>query len=131
MVYNHGPMFQLETTQTVPLTQWEDGSIRITGSRVPLYSVIYHFELGSTPEQIAYKFQGLNPADIYAVIAFYLNHRDAIDKYLQEQEAEAEARLRQFESDPKYQREKREFRERLLARWAARQQEKALQSQTK
>ena len=131
MVYNHGAMFQLEMTQTVPLTQWEDGSIRITGSRVPLYSVIYHFELGSTPEQIAYKFQGLNPADIYAVIAFYLNHRDAIDKYLQEQEAEAEARLRQIESDPKYQREKREFRERLLARWAAQQQEKALQSQTK
>jgi len=118
-------MFRLEKTQRVPLTQWEDGSIRITGSRVPLYSVIYHFELGATPEQIAYKFQSLNPADIYAVIAYYLNHRDAIDKYLQEQEAEAEARLQKLESDPKYQREKREFRERLLARWAARQQEKS------
>lgn len=124
-------MFQLETTQTVPLTQWEDGSIRITGSRVPLYAIIYHFDLGATPEQIAYKFQGLNPADIYAVIAYYLNHRDEIDRYLREQEAEADARLRQIESDPNYQREKREFRERLLARWAARQQEKALQSQTK
>jgi hypothetical protein len=98
---------------------------------VPLSSVIYHFELGSTPEQIAYKFQGLHTADIYAVIAYYLNHRDAIDKYLQEQEAEAEGRLRQLESDPNYQRERREFRERLLARWAALQQEKALQSQTK
>ena len=129
-MYNHGVMFQLETTQSVPLTQWEDGSIRITGSRVPLSSVIYHFELGSAPEQIAYKFQGLHAADIYAVIAYYLNHRDAIDKYLHEQEAEAEARLRQLESDPNYQREKREFRERLMARWAARQQEKALQSQT-
>lgn len=124
-------MFKLETAQPVPLTQWEDGSIRITGSRVPLYSVIYHFELGSTPEQIAYKFQGLNPADIYAVIAYYLNHRDVIDKYLQEQEAEADEQLRQIESDPKYQREKREFRERLMARWAVLQQEKALQSQTK
>ncbi len=130
-MYNHGVMFQLETTQTVPLTQWEDGSIRITGSRVPLYAIIYHFDLGATPEQIAYKFQGLNPADIYAVIAYYLNHRDEIDRYLREQEAEADARLRQIESDPNYQREKREFRERLLARWAARQQEKALQSQTK
>lgn len=130
-MYNHGVMFKLETAQPVPLTQWEDGSIRITGSRVPLYSVIYHFELGSTPEQIAYKFQGLNPADIYAVIAYYLNHRDVIDKYLQEQEAEADEQLRQIESDPKYQREKREFRERLMARWAVLQQEKALQSQTK
>jgi uncharacterized protein (DUF433 family) len=131
MVYNYYVMFELEKTMTVPLTQWEDGSIRISGSRVPLYSVIYHFELGSTPEQIAYKFQGLHPADIYAVIAYYLTHRDVIDKYLQEQEAAADARLQQLESDPNYQREKREFRERLLARWAARQQEKSLQSQTK
>jgi uncharacterized protein (DUF433 family) len=124
-MYDHGAMFSLETTQKVPLTQWEDGSIRSTGSRVPLDSIVYHFHLGSTPEQIAYMFQGLNPADIYAVIAYYLNNRDAIDKYLHEQEAEAEARLQKLESDPNYQREKREFRERLMARWAARQQEKS------
>jgi uncharacterized protein (DUF433 family) len=114
-------MFDLEKTITVPLTQWDDGSIRLTGSRVPLGSVIYHYHLGSTPEQIAYKFQGLNPADIYAVIAFYLNHREAIDQYLHEEDAEADARLKQLESDPKYQKEKREFRERLMARWAASQ----------
>ncbi len=118
-------MFRLETTQRVPLTQWEDGSIRITGSRVPLDSVIYHFNLGSTPEQIAYKFQGLNPADIYGVIAYYLNNREAIDQYLREQEAEADARLQQLESDPNYQREKREFRERLMARWEAMRREKS------
>jgi uncharacterized protein (DUF433 family) len=120
-MYDHCAMFDLEKTITVPLTQWDDGSIRLTGSRVPLGSVIYHYHLGSTPEQIAYKFQGLNPADIYAVIAFYLNHREAIDQYLHEEDAEADARLKQLESDPKYQKEKREFRERLMARWAASQ----------
>jgi uncharacterized protein (DUF433 family) len=118
-------MLQLETLQTVPLTRWADGSIRIAGSRVPLYAVIYHFQLGSTPEQIAYKFQGLHPADIYAVIAYYLRHREEIDKYLQEQESEADARQRQIESDPNYQREKREFHDLLMARWAARHQETA------
>jgi uncharacterized protein (DUF433 family) len=117
-------MFQLETTQPVPLKQWDDGSIRITGSRVPLSSVIYHFKLGSTPEQIASKFQGPNAADIYAVIAYYLNNRDAIDRYLHEQEAEAVARLQQLEADSNYQREKREFRDRLLARWEPLQREK-------
>lgn len=130
-VYNWAIMFKLETTQPVPLTQWEDGSIRITGSRVHLDSIIYHFHLGSTPEQIAYKFQGLNPADIYAVFAYYLKNREAIDHYLQERESGADARLQQLESDPNYQREKREFRERLLTRWAALQQEKAPHSQTK
>ncbi|MCI0390548.1 MAG: DUF433 domain-containing protein [Acidobacteria bacterium] len=114
----------METTQTVPLTHWEDGSIRITGSRVPLCSVIYHFHLGSTPEQITCKFQGLHPADIYAVIAYYLNNREAIDQYLGDLEAEADARLQQLESDPNYQRERREFRDRLMARCAALQREK-------
>ena len=76
-------MFHPEITQPVPLNRWDDGSIRITGSRVPLSTVIYHFNLGSTPEQIASKFQGLKSADIYAVIAYYLNNRDAIDRYLQ------------------------------------------------
>lgn len=124
-------MFNLETTQPVPLTQWEDGSIRMIDSRVTLDSIMHHFHLGSTPEQIAYKFQGLNPADIYAVIAYYLKNREVIDHYLREREAEADAQLQKLESDPNYQREKREFRERLLARWAALQQERALQSQTK
>jgi uncharacterized protein (DUF433 family) len=124
-------MFELEKTMTVPLVQWDDGSIRLTGSRVPLGSVIYHYHLGSTPEQIAYKFQGLNPADIYAVIAFYLNHREAIDKYLHEQDADSNARLKRLESDPNYQKERREFRERLMTRWATLQQEKTLQSQSK
>jgi uncharacterized protein (DUF433 family) len=123
-------MLQLETLQTVPLTRWADGSIRITGSRVPLYAVIYHFQLGSTPEQIAYKFQGLYPADIYAVIAYYPRHHEEIDKYLQEQESEADAKQQQLESDPNYQREKREFRDLLMARWAARHQETAPWDQT-
>lgn len=33
-------------------TQWEDGSVRITGSRVPIDTVIYHFKLGATAEEI-------------------------------------------------------------------------------
>jgi uncharacterized protein (DUF433 family) len=112
-------MFPLETTQSVPLTPWEDGSIRITGSRVPLRSVLYHFQIGSSPEQIASKFRGLHLRDISAVIAYYLDHRDAIDQYLRERDSEADARLQQLETNLEYQREKHGIRERLLARWVA------------
>jgi uncharacterized protein (DUF433 family) len=115
-------MLPIEKTQPNPLSQWEDGSIRITGSRVPLRSVLYHFQIGASPEQIAYKFRGLKLRDIYAVIAYYLDHRDAIDEYLREQETEADAQLRRLEADPVYQREKQEMRERLIARWAKRQE---------
>jgi len=109
---------------TASLTQWEDGSIRITGSRVPIETILYHFKLGSMPEQIVYMFEGLRLTDIYGVIAYYLSHQEAVEKYLRDREAKEDAFLRQLESDPNYQREKREFRERLMARWTALQQEK-------
>lgn len=128
MVYNHYVMFELEKTMAVPLTQWEDGSIRVAGSRVPIDAILYHYNLGSTPEQIAWKFQGLRAAEIYAVIAYYLTNREQIDQYLQEREAIEQEYWRKLEADPEYQRERREFREKLKARWEARQ---TLESQLK
>jgi uncharacterized protein (DUF433 family) len=71
VVYNVITMAMLETTINAPLTQWEDGSIRITGSRVPIDTVIYHFKLGATAEEIGYKFTSLRLADIYGVIYYY------------------------------------------------------------
>jgi uncharacterized protein (DUF433 family) len=122
-------MLELEKIMTVPLTQLEDDSIRITGSRVPIDTILHHYNLGSTPEQIAWKFQGLRAADLYVVIAYYLTNREQFDRYMREQEALEEAYWRKLEADPEYQRERREFREKLKARWEARQQ--ALECQTK
>lgn len=110
-------MITLETTQTVPLMITEEGTIRITGSRVSLDSVIYHYKLGATAEQIACKFQGLELADIHLVIAYYLCHRDAVEEYLRRQEEKGDALQHQLESNPNYQATMTEMRERLLARW--------------
>jgi uncharacterized protein (DUF433 family) len=112
----------LETTQAVPLTLTEDGTIRITGSRVSLDSIAHHFKLGATAEQIAQKFPSLALADIYAAITYYLSHRDAVEEDLKQQEAEADAIQQRIESDPQYQATIAELRERLLARWSARQE---------
>lgn len=123
MVYNHCAMVELEKTMTAPLTQWEDGTIRVTGSRVPIDSILYHFKLGSVPEQIVYMFEGLRLVDIYGVITYYLSHQDTVEEYLRDQEAKDDEFMQRLESDPDYQRERREFRERLMARWAKSQQE--------
>src|SRR5262245_14811005 len=125
MVYNHCAMLELEKTMTVPLTEWKDGTIRVTGSRVPIDSILYHFKLGAVPEQIVYMFEGLRLADIYGVIAYYLSHQETVEKYLQDQEAKEDAFLQQLESDPEYQRERRGFRERLMARWTKLQQDES------
>jgi hypothetical protein len=45
-------MIELEATQTVPLTTDESGSIRVTGSRVTLDSLVDEFNQGSSAEQI-------------------------------------------------------------------------------
>jgi uncharacterized protein (DUF433 family) len=104
------------TTQTVPLRLDEGGTIRIAGTRVSLDSVIYHFNLGATAEQIAHKFPALDLADVYAVIAYYLANRQTVDDYISQQDAKAEAFKKRLEEDPEYQSWRAGLRERLLAR---------------
>jgi uncharacterized protein (DUF433 family) len=104
-------MISLEA-QAVPLTIDSDGVIRISETRVRLDTVIYAFNEGYTAEEIASQYPVLNLADVYAVIAYYLNHRTIVDEYLKKR-AEASVQIRQeVEARPEY----RGFRERLLVR---------------
>ena len=114
-------MSNLETTMTVPLTITEFGTIRVGRSRVSLDSVVYHYEQGATAERIAESFPSLDLAEIYAVIAYYLANRESVEAYLGQEEAEGDALQRQIESDPKQQKATNQLRERIRARWAARQ----------
>jgi len=115
-------MAMLETMIPVPLTITEHGTIRIATSRVSLDSVVHHYKLGATAEQIAYSFPSLGLADIHLAIAYYLTHREEVEKYLRRQEAEADEIQRQIESDPEHQKTMTELRERILARWEARKE---------
>src|SRR5438477_11331896 len=109
-------MATLEKTQAMPLRSTEDGTIRIANSRVTLDSVVHHYKLGASAEQIAQKFPALDLADIYAAISYYLNHEEIIEEYLQQQEAEGDEVQRKIESDPQYQKASADLRARLLAR---------------
>ncbi len=117
-------MTDFAKTLNVPFTMTEYGTIRIADSRVSLDSVVHQFKLGSTAEEIAHSFPSLKLADIYSVIAYYLNQRDEAEGYLQRQEAEAEALRKQLESDPERQAAIAELRERIETRWAALQERK-------
>lgn len=54
----------LEVSQPVPLTQWEDGTIRITRTRVTLDVIVNQFKLGATAEQIHDSFPAASLQDI-------------------------------------------------------------------
>jgi uncharacterized protein (DUF433 family) len=110
-------MFKLESTQPVPLTQWEDGSIRIIDSRVTLDSIVHHFKLGACAEEIVYKFPSLRLIEVYGAITYYLNHQEEVEEYLRQRDVEAEETRRLIESSPFY-KDKNGLRERLLARRA-------------
>ena len=108
----------LETSQTLPLRLTEDGTIRIANSRVSLDSNVHHYKLGASAEQIVQKFLGLELADVYAAIAYYLNHEEAIEEYLRQQEAAGDEVQKKIESDPEYQKKSVELRARILSRKA-------------
>ena len=103
---------QLAVSQHVPLTQWEDGTIRVAGTRVTLDVIVNQFKLGATAEQIQDSFPAVSLKHIYGAIYYYLEHTEAVDAYMREQQ-EAAAETRQWvENQP----ENRGLQERLLAR---------------
>jgi uncharacterized protein (DUF433 family) len=59
------------------------------GTRISLYSVVYAFNRGDSPERIVERYPLLGkPANVYGAIAFYLDHRAEIDDYLAASERE-------------------------------------------
>jgi uncharacterized protein (DUF433 family) len=100
-----------------PLRVTKDGVIYVGNTRVPLETVIWTYNEGASPEEIVMQYDALELADVYAVIAYYLKHREAVKTYIQMVETESE-RIRQ-ENEARF--DMRAFRERLLARKAAKE----------
>jgi uncharacterized protein (DUF433 family) len=100
------------TAQPPPLQSDEDGVVRVGGTRVTLDNVIGAFNNGCAAEGIVLKYPSLKLADVYAVITYYLWHRQEIDAYLEERRRQAEELREQIEA----QFPSKGVRERLLAR---------------
>ena len=76
--------------QLVPLSTSPEGVVRVSGTRVPLETVIRAFYQGATPEAIAEDFPVLTLAQVYAVLAYYLAHQQDVDAYVAEQARRSE-----------------------------------------
>ena len=85
-------------SEAPPLRREESGALRVGASRVLAELVIRAFQDGSTPEAIAQRYPTVTLADTYAVIAYYLRHRDELETYLEEREDEAGAVRRRIEA---------------------------------
>jgi uncharacterized protein (DUF433 family) len=99
----------------IPLATDPQGVVRVGGTRVTLDSVVGAFRSGATAEEIAQQFPALALADVYQVIAYFLQHTAEIEDYLSSRQKDAATLRREIEMrfDP------RDLRARLLARRAS------------
>jgi uncharacterized protein (DUF433 family) len=105
-------MSLLIAAEPAPLTTDADGIVRVADTRVTLDTLVAAFHEGASAETIAEQYPSLQLGDVYAVIGYYLRHRDAVDRYLKAR-AEHAAKVRE---DNERRSNPQGIRERLLAR---------------
>src|SRR5262245_37675664 len=94
-----------------PLRVDEGGAVRVGTTRISLDLIVEQYENGMTPEDMVRAYDCLELADVYALLAYYLRHRDEVRAYLKRRVEEAEALRAKIEAE-----RPRVSREELLAR---------------
>ena len=71
-------------TAEVPLrVEPRTGRVRVGDTRIPIDTVLYHHKRGVSPRTIVREFPTLTLPDVFAVIAYYYQHQEEVDAYLQ------------------------------------------------
>jgi uncharacterized protein (DUF433 family) len=105
----------------LPPLRWDQGgAVRVGNSRISLDLVVEQYENGMTPEDIVRAYDSLLLADVHAVVAYYLRHRNEVKAYLRRRQAEAETLRAKIETE-----RPRISRDELLARRSAREKTNA------
>ena len=80
-----------------------DSAYVVAGTRVSLDSIVYAFLEGQSAEAIAQAFPVLTLEQVYGAIAYYLAHRDEVDRYVESRRKDfAAARQAARDTDPMF-----------------------------
>ncbi len=63
------------------------GAPRIAGTRIRVSQIVLLNESGSSPDQIVTSYPHLKLSDVYAALAYYHDHREAIDTEIHRDDA--------------------------------------------
>lgn len=99
LVYRDEHMQATTITQSIPLQQDADGAWRISGTRIPVDTVIKAYMNGENAEDIIESFDTLRLADIYAILGYYLDQPAEMMAYLQRRDEEAAQIRRRVETE--------------------------------
>lgn len=87
------------TAEPAPLTTDDQGVARVGQTRVTLDTVVVAFREGLSAEEIVEQYPTLELGDVYAVLGYYLHHRDEVDAYLEARRQYAEKTRRENEAN--------------------------------
>jgi uncharacterized protein (DUF433 family) len=74
-----------------PLETSDDGVVRVAGTRIKLEVVVREYDAGASAEDLVLRYPSLSLPNAYAVIAFLLRERAAVDAYLSDRASHEEA----------------------------------------
>ncbi|MFB3111946.1 MAG: DUF433 domain-containing protein [Gemmatimonadales bacterium] len=74
------------------------GVLRVSGTRVPLDSVVDLYDEGASAEEIVEQFDTLTLADVHPVLGYYLRHQDEIRAHLADEDRWAAERRTEVEA---------------------------------
>ena len=105
-----------ECSMPVEYVQKQHDIYRITGTRVSLDSIVYAWQAGQSAETIAQSFQTLTLEQVYGAITYYLAHREEIDRYLNQQHDDYQAKRQATrDADLRFYQKMEEARHQLLS----------------
>lgn len=82
-----------------PLETSADGAVRVAGTRITLEAIVHEYDAGASAEDLVLRYPTLNLTDTYAVLAFVLRERTAVDAYLAERAGREDASVASLPSE--------------------------------
>lgn len=92
------------------------GSLYLTGSRVPLAHIVRQFQNGEPPEAIRLHYPTLTLEQVYGAITFFLGNKQEVENDIVEREREEDAFTGSHPAPPEIREKFKRMRQQLSAR---------------
>src|SRR5438105_2547356 len=66
------------------------GRLTLAGTRITVLQIVAMYKSGETPEEIAFSYPHISPAQVYVALAYYHSHQREVEQELADEEAEYE-----------------------------------------